>query len=516
MIEMMRSARRSTAGTASDKGRALQICLDAPRVAQPQWCWRDDWVQGQESIYSLIGQFQVLNVVGAKQVRAAFVEAVQPGTSIGLRTPVVDLIRTDRIRLASFAAAVRLPVDVVRLGFVSEAFPTSGWRGHADLRWCSECVKSGYHTPMFQLPMVEVCPAHHGVLKHRCPRCRSPFPYQLTTLSQLPLFCCPSCKWDLISSMRSGSRLALTSSHLQLLKQRSALLQFVDSLPSVFARHCGNGPSLRTAALVMSPPSVRGNDGEFRAFIARVLASLEATTQGDWDQCNPTYTYVERNVALRRSRGSTTAAGEPGWSEHLVPRSDERLRRVVALYRCVRRHVWRNLVRSHRRCVSAVCRRMWWPIVGSDSPPFCPVAAAFLRWRLRWESAIRLSDMLNRPNTPPLGLVTWLASSPIAPPSCTRSAQDWLVDHVLGFDLLGDFDAILGEEMVRRTDQPIYWVREWADGAGQSCWVCAGSGTKSNPFRLFVDNTSPIPQSMSADEVGHYWDHLAIVGKIEH
>jgi hypothetical protein len=145
------------------------------------------------------------------------------------------------------------------------------------------------------------------------------------------------------------------------------------------------------------------------------------------------------------------------------------------------------------------------------------VAAAFVRWRLRWESAVRCTDLIAAAITPPLGLVTWLASAPIGPAAGTEPVHDWLVDHALGCDLMDAFEDMLVEEINRPAGDPIKWAREWVAPAGHSCWVCTGRGTKYQPARLFVRERSAHDlRRWCRVEASHYARHLAAVAQIEH
>ncbi len=512
MAKQLRSA-----APAPRKARGtMQICLDIPKAPTPQWCWRDDWVQRGESIYSLIGLFEALNVVGGRQIRAEFVDAVQPGTSRFLIQPTLDLLRPDRFRAAWFATVIRQQIDVVNQSFVSEAFPVSGWVGHRQLFWCPQCVKSGYHAPLFQLPMIYECPAHHCPLESRCPRCRSSFPYQLTTNSATPLFCCPGCKLDLAPGMRKGRRRPLGAEEIRMLGHRAELMKFCDSLPTMVSEALDTPVAPRGGDVIVSPPALRVAEPDFKTFVTQVLASLRSANQADWDRCEPSFSYVDNGQAVRRINGKLIAA-RSGWSDHLVPASDWGLHRAAALYRCVRRHLWQTVVRPHRRCVTAVCRRLWWPIIGCETPSFCVVAAAFIRWRVQWESAVRCTDLMAAAISPPLGLVTWLASAPVGPAAGTKIVESWLVDHVLAGDLINTFESMLAEEIARPYGEPIRWSRARASFADHACWVCTGRGTKHHPARLFVrccgDHERRRPERV---DPGHYARHLAAVASIEH
>jgi hypothetical protein len=508
---------RQAGRTSRGKGHPLSIRLDAPRAPRPQWCWRDDWVQGGESIYSLIGLFQALNIVGSQQIRTNFVEASDPGLSRFVRHPVVSLLRPDRFRAAAFATSIRLSLDVVQQSFVSEAFPVSGWCGHQNLRWCPQCVKAGYHAPLFQLLMVYECPAHHRPLEQHCPRCRSAFPYQLTTGTQTPLFLCPACKLDLAPEMRAGRRRALAPEDMRMLDHSAKLMQFCDSLPTMVSQALGTASSPQGSDVLVSTPAAQVSESDFKTFVTQVLASLRLGDQTDWDRVEPSISFVDQRVQLGSRRRTKTCDAKSGWPDRLVAASDKGLYGAAALYRCVRRHHWRTIVHRHQRCVVSACRRLWWPITGSRTPCFCPVAMAFIRWRLRWESAVRCTDLIAEAIGPPLGIVTWLASAPVGPASAGQPMRDWLINHVFGYELLASFERMLVEEQGRPEDELVEWKRDWVAPAANCCWVCAGSGTKYQPARLFVRQNMFLEcvQGCRAAN-GHYAKHLGAIARIDH
>ena len=288
-------------------------------------------------------------------------------------------------------------------------------------------------------------------------------------------------------------------------------------LPTMVSQALGTPLAMQGSDVMVSPPALRVTESDYKTFVTQVLASLRSANQADWDRCEPSFSYVDIGVQAGRRRRAKLPAASSGWTDHLVSASDKGLHRAAALYRCVRRHLWRTVVYPHHRCVASACQRLWWPITGCKTASFCPVAAAFVRWRLRWESAVRCTDLMTAAITPPLGLVTWLASAPIGPAAGTEPVHDWLVDHVLGCDLMDAFEDMLAEEIERPADEPIKWTREWAAPAGHSCWVCTGRGTKYQPATLFVrGRTSGDLQRWDSVDAGHYARHLDAIARIEH
>jgi hypothetical protein len=302
---------------------------------------------------------------------------------------------------------------------------------------------------------------------------------------------------------------------VKLLIQRSSLLRLCDALPTLVA--ITTDATCSPANVTWAPPATRAADDDFKAFVTRVLVSLKASPQADLDRCEPAYSYAEAGARLRRLPHEKLATVSSGWPLHIIASSDRRLYRAAGLYRCVRRHLWRTAVHSHRRCVKTACQKLWWPVTGSCTPSFCAVAVAFLRWRRRWEWVICMTELLGRPNAAPFGLIAWLASAPIGPVAWTDATQSWLLDHLLGSELLNSFEDMLAEELARPQAEQIAWRREWADRASCTCWVCVGQGTRSRPARLFMPgSTSTGVRGTVPAGARHYSSHLASIARIEH
>lgn len=506
--------------TSTRPAPAARIRVDVPRRPQSAWCWREDWLCGGESIYSLLALFEGLNVLEGRQVTDAFVEPVPTGRNGYVKVPTVDLRSPQRFRIARFAAVTHLSVDAVTQGFVTEAFPHSGWRGDMSLRWCPECAKAGYHCAMFQLPLIYECPAHGCPLLSHCPRCRSMIPYKLSgaAVAAAPLFCCPQCKLDLAPQLRGGThKLVLGNEQARALQERSRLLQFWDRLPMVAAELLNGGRPASVMDLVTSIPGERVGARRFTAFVTRAMASLKASPQADWQHLEPSCSFAEPRAARARRMRSTTRTAS-GWPDHLVPRTDRNLTLAAEVYRCVRRHLWRTVVHAHQLCAWSAAMHIWWPVTGSTTAAFCPVAAAYLRWRIQWEGMAVVTALRAEPTSAPLGLVTWLATAaPMGAITWTMAVRSWLTREVLGRDLLMSFDEMLLEEVGRNDHEKIAWTREPAQGLPRSCWVCAGRGTAASPARLFV---LPPDKSCTAVESargkGHYRRHLAELKSIRH
>lgn len=493
----------------------LEILLHEPEIIIPAWCWRSDWVQGGESIYSLLGIFQALNLVHGRHLREFIATPEDPEAPSFRKRSNIDLRSADRFRTAWFAATVHETLDAVRLGFVKEAFPVSGWSGEPDLRWCPMCARSGYHTAFFQLLIVHECPAHGCPLERRCPRCRTCFPYRLDASVATPLFCCPACKLDLAKDLRSGFPRSGGREEIGLITGRLRQLQYLDRLPSLISSALQGCSSYEVSSVCVGPPRSGGRDGEFQTFVSEVLSSLRPSGQLDWVVRAPSFRFVER-IGIHGANAGRGRSAKSGWPYSAIAKTDQNLQQAGALYRCIRRHLWRTVVRSHHRCVMSACERLWWPIVGTTTSAFCPVAVAFLRWRLRWEAVPRLTDLLRSPINTPHGLVAWLGVAPFGLTSWTPGLRQWLIDHLLGHELLLSFGELYDEEVGRPFGETVKWAREWTRTVVRCSWVCAGRGSVSMPARLYFGGQGFRDLVAVPNGSGHRAAHVAALASTSH
>ena len=505
--------------TTSRRGRDLppaRLVLDMAAPAAPSWCWREDWRIGGESSYCLLGLFQALNVVSNKRLVAEFFDPVRHRNGREIKLHQVDLRSTETLRVARLTRALRQSADEVAESFVLKAFEQGGARSYSTLRWCPICIRAGYHANIFQMPVSQCCPAHRETLLSRCARCSSPIPYRLDPVAVVPLFSCVHCGLDLIPKLRAGwKKPTLEASVLARLNEHAKLMQFCDRLPLLAAEFLQTSLVPSRANFVVAAPKAGETAARYSAFVTQVMSALASKPQLDWQDPDDACSFSER--PLPKCRANVVNSAAPGWPRHLIPSSDSRLIQAACVYRSVRRHVWRRVLRRHHRCVTSACRHLWWSLRDTETLTICPVATAFLRWRMQWESVPIATMLRGRPTVSPLGLVSWLASAaPLGSAEWTPKVDEWLTEQVLGRDLLHDFFATLRDELRRPADGRVPWSPSPAHALGGTCWVCAGRGTISSPARLFVRAEETNPLKELAPSPGHFRRHLVKLAQIVH
>lgn len=336
----------------------------------------------------------------------------------------------------------------------------------------------------------------------------------------MPLFCCPQCKLDLAPQLRTGSHKAPTRDHsTDALQERLKLMQFCDRLPMIAGDVLYGGRVGQVMDFAVSTPSAQADASEFTAFVTQVMMSIKPSPQVDWQRLPPSCSFAELRASSSMHVRTAQRGAACGWPSHLIPRTDTGLMQAAAVYRSVRRHLWRTVTRGHHRCVASATKHLWWPLNGTRTSAFCPAAAAYIRWRILWE-CVPVATMLNaRPTSAPLGLVKWLAAvAPIGPATWTSAVQRWLISEVLGRDLLTSFDTLLREERERPIDELVMWARGPAHAMAGTCWVCAGRGTVTRPAQLFVRASQPAnPEGAGLpSNRPHFRWHLQALKLIQH
>jgi hypothetical protein len=96
--------------------------------------------------------------------------------------------------------------------------------------------------------------------------------------------------------------------------------------------------------------------------------------------------------------------------------TDHKFASILPLYRAVRRHVWRAAVGVHRPCARLAASQLDYDTEGQHIPTFCPVASAYLRWRMYWEGMRVPADLFRPPRHIPFGVLGWLCDgAPVRP-----------------------------------------------------------------------------------------------------
>jgi hypothetical protein len=272
------------------------------------------------------------------------------------------------------------------------------------------------------------------------------------------------------------------------LADRLELLRFCDQLPTLISDTTKDLPNLSSTDVMVSAPGEFVPASRFTTFVVRVMKSLRSSSQQDWDHAPPTCSFAEEGISPSRGLRLPDRPLRHGWPVQAIGRNDRQLSLAAGIYRCVRRHLWHTVVHDHQACFVAAAKHLWWPLLGSTTTAFCPVALAFLRWRMWWEGVSVASALLAAPRSAPLGVVTWLAvAAPVGARNWSFAVDAWLLAEVGGRDMLASFYALLEQAHCDREADEVIWNRVSAHRDVRTSWVCAGRGVRHDAVQLFIE-----------------------------
>jgi hypothetical protein len=511
--------------------RSARIILEAPHRIDSAWCWRDDWITGYDSAYGLFAKFARLNAMGARELADLFIDRECGKRSAILRAPKVDLRTSNLFDLSAFRKHLRLDQRAIEHAFVVERLVNRRRRSSDVLRWCSRCARHGFHSAAFQLDLISACPVHGQMLRSRCPRCRHEVPYQLTPEVFETPFCCPTCSHDLAPELREIRPRALTlrAKDAAWIENLVSLFFFEDRMVPVRLALNRKRKHLGLGEFAIAHANWRRLESEYTGFVRQVIDVLEAELPGG-QQGLPLgpLTVSAKGPAgaglrtpskiCRRYRTKeipidlkTSAQVKRGW--------DGKLRASYNVYSGVRRYLWRHVVKGHQNCIAKAAAHLWWNMDGETTCAFCPVAEAFIRWRMHWELCGTPRYLFSPMRKDPMGLSVWLASeAPICPGGWTNDAEQWVSDHVFSGHCLGSFRELLEKAMDDDARNKINWDKHAFTGRFTSYWAISGRDTDKSPIRIYEQVRAPCDIAATINglraSAQHDRDHLSRLAQI--
>lgn len=502
-----------------------RIVLDEPSLPAVSWSWRESWTDGADSIYGLLSKFAHLNAIGARELVALFVRNdLRVKTSI-LREPDVDLRVIGPFDLLEFTKHLRLDASAVRRSFVGELLPNSEGKALPELQWCPRCLLKGLHLPIHQLAFISACPLHGVALTRSCPRCVRAMPYRLTRGMFQAAFSCPNCGLDLAAALKQPgmheARLtpkdaARVADLVTLLGEEDRLLRLAFEFDCE-SRRRGNGRfGLGRADLLRS-------NADYAGFVTALMEHLKLGHS--MQSALP----LDRIVAVTRRlpvmlidvkavlKGRRRLPAKPSATPLCWTVRNARLHDI---YRAIRRHLWKTVMRPHRHCFSSACRALWWELEGECTLDFCIPAMAFILWRMHWEGVAIPGALLAPNQSRPDGIAAWSqASVSIMRYNWSEEGEHWVMQHSFALSCIGRFAQCLDYARASAQLGRIMWDRlDFSDPHGRH-WAITGNDSPRFPLVFFKQATpdldfDTIRKECQPDAI-HRARHLQKVSRIE-
>lgn len=464
-------------------------------------CWRTEWDSGGESIYALLAQYAALNAISTSQLCRRFVQRTDSAASASAASPrthrfrLIDLRYSDGLKLQELCQTLHLTEAELRNRFVGEFAPDQAAMSSRHLVWCPCCAKEGRHFVTFQLALVRNCPLHAEELLRRCPNCKQLIAYELRNANKFALFVCPHCTMDFAPKLRSPQgrvrsppqRSGLVARHVDFVKVIAALPMMLGQARAEIGR-----PHY---PMHVSRPDLSRPAPGFSEFVNSFIDSvcvLAKTRPSDLSTIRLPFSVVFSQQAELRFQSGLRRSSK---REDLARAEAD----IWAIYRSIRRRVLHHFVGRHEACVRAAQYHFWWDLEGETTSSFCPVAIAFLRWRMQWEGR-GIPAQLDRPERAavPIGISVWLSCRPpVNMQSWTPAFIEWLNHHLLAIDTMDTLAGWYELALRDHSRKKVRWQKEDSTKIAMRNWACCGGrGVLGEPGYFCFDrhtSFSPMP-----------------------
>lgn len=469
--------------------RPARIVLDVPEQIELEWCWRDDWVTGWDSIYGLLSKFAKLNAIPASELAKLFVSSTSGRKTAIVRTPDVDLRAVGPFDLVKLSRAFRIDRKQVLKAFVGEVFPNSQRKALPYLKWCLDCIQEGFHSPIHQLEFISACPIHGSRLLSRCPGCKSAIPYRLTREVFSQSFCCSECGFDLSPLIREPQTrsLILPAATVSRLEDVHALIAYEDDALSLAFELDRQRWRDANGRFLLAGADLRRECRDYAGFVSQVVETLRAKSMGQMPLAFDRIEVIRKTSWTRvMARGSGIKRGRTIRSSGSTARWDSQVDSLYRVYSAIRRHLWRHVVGRHRRCCIHAARALWWNMEGEKTAAICPVTEAFIRWRMFWEGEAIPQRLWGVEARLPRGIVAWRdESAPILRFGWSADGEAWLTEHVFALAVIGSFFDLAEAAFQHNSDGGFVWSRRVTSGRNGRYWAVTGNDTPPRPLILF-------------------------------
>lgn len=497
-----------------------RIVLDLHEAPEKAWCWRDDWATGWDSIYGLLSKFAKLNSIDAATLACNFLRGDTGRKTAIVKNPEIDLRGSDFLDCQVIASTMRLDLDAIGRAFTANVFPNGQRKIATFLRWCPECLNSGFHAAVHQIDFLSSCPLHGKRMLTKCPKCHSTQPYLLSRPAFDKPFSCCKCGYifaGFVYKPATKSLLLETRQEVRL-TDITNLARYADEV-LILAFEVDRASWRRGhGRFAIAKADFSRDHSQYAGFVTSVLDRLQYDRQQFTLPLDKVAT-VGRGlpVLIPKQKGR---AGRGRIKKGIRVQWEPSLSRYYTLYLAIRRHLWRHALKRHQKCCRSASEKIWWSVVGSETQKFCVLAEAFLKWRMYWEGCASPSDLWRPLSSAPRGIVNWIdESAPIFHYGWSEGGDEWVAGHCFVLKCLSTFRDLLSSFSTSNRDV-ILWERPQFSGEFERYWAVCGNDSDIFPLILFMQIRSEISlaaiSGVYKSSLEHYSWHLKQISAISH
>ncbi|MDQ1636987.1 MAG: hypothetical protein QOF62_326 [Pyrinomonadaceae bacterium] len=348
--------------------------LNSMIVNQNNICWRPDWYRPYESLWSLLKKVAYLNAASYADIQQLVGRVKSERNS-----PRGEKLRCD---LNSFAAVDNEKLKNLLLIDSTALLQTTAlaYIKHEELivltsnqlRYCTDCLKVGFHSAIHQLLFLSQCPIHNSPLVTRCPECGTLAPrYTVASVTARRRTNCDNCFESFAEKFRL--RIAACLSHDSQSRELAELGSWLNQrLSAGWTEYYAF-----TATFFRKPSKCRSTK----------LLRLP----GYWSRALPFSSKALVQLPERESHNSLSIPGQVGLTETLANEygqlDPDFEKDLQSDFRSIKRNLFRRVLRPHKQCIRRLQKHVCWIIPGRYwRGTICVAANAYLLWLMRCQN----------------------------------------------------------------------------------------------------------------------------------
>lgn len=136
--------------------------------------WRSSTCSLYESNWSKCHKFAYLNRVGATEIKQSLCVDEWKLRPQNWGRKSSQLLNQGHFNTQKLLYAFDTSEEQLKFGWIEPYYLANTLKDNIaalDLRYCPECIKNGYHSPLYQMLWLVKCPIHHEPLIQNCPAC---------------------------------------------------------------------------------------------------------------------------------------------------------------------------------------------------------------------------------------------------------------------------------------------------------------------------------------------------------
>lgn len=343
-------------------------------IPSPRLIWQDEWISPGESLYSALLKLAMVNTLQSGELlRTVFSAPASHGSSLAIhRRSLLETGWTTQYMIddsLSYIGALSkeslMPVGVQIASLSLDKC----------VRYCPACLSEGIHYPEFQISSLGRCPVHGDALLSTCRSCGAMMPrYAVTTETFFSPYRCVRCGLYLAGDFDiaglAGPRSRTTSASNSGLQRLEKLRQWLQ-LTAAHPLRWSDGENWLLNELEIEPASQ-----ERKVMFECLCQALGAPDLGleAFDGAGRCQFHKIENALDDRTQKLPKRA------------SDQAAFERVKVYKAIRRHIFREYLKHHQKCLRNIDSRR--------DARLCVWPQAWMLWRSRFEPRFNQACLL--------------------------------------------------------------------------------------------------------------------------